>query len=201
MIKKLSLLVSALFTAVVVFSSGYAQTAPDKNAFPGVKIKNFGQMDERFFRGARPKQGQVVALKELGVDTVIDLTEKPKAYEKIEVEAAGMKYVHLPMVAKAYPTEEALAEFARLVDDPATGTFFLHCAGGRHRTGVLGAAYRFNKYGWDYDRVYAEMKNYDFYTRWGHGRMKDFVGDYAARMDGERPNTTAAAAAGAGSGQ
>ena len=32
--------------------------------------------------------------------------------------------------------------------------------------------------GWDYDRTYGEMKNYDFYTRWGHGAMKDYVADY-----------------------
>jgi hypothetical protein len=56
----------------------------------------------------------------------------------------------------------------------------VHCAGGRHRTGVMGAVYRFNHYNWNYDQAYAEMKKYDFYTRWGHGDMKKFVQDYAA---------------------
>lgn len=26
------------------------------------------------------------------------------------------------------------------------------------------------------------MENYDFYTSWGHGKMKDFVVDYAAKI-------------------
>ena len=50
--------------------------------------------------------------------------------------------------------------------------------GGRHRTGVMGAVYRFNHYGWNYEQVYGEMKDFDFYTAWGHGAFKDFVQDY-----------------------
>src|SRR2546423_1576932 len=33
-------------------------------------------------------------------------------------------------------------------------------------------------YHWNYDQVYAEMKQYDFYTRFGHGDMKKYVEDY-----------------------
>jgi len=50
----------------------------------------------------------------------------------------------------------------------------------------MGAVYRFTKYGWDFDKVYQEMENYDFYTSWGHGRMKDFVVDYAAKVQADR---------------
>ena len=42
----------------------------------------------------------------------------------------------------------------------------------------MGAVYRFNKYGWNYEQVYAEMKKFDFYTSWGHGDYKKFVEDY-----------------------
>jgi hypothetical protein len=37
------------------------------------------------------------ALKDLGVNTVIDLRNDPTAYEKADVEALGMKYVNIPM--------------------------------------------------------------------------------------------------------
>jgi hypothetical protein len=43
----------------------------------------------------------------------------------------------------------------------------------------MGAVYRFNHYHWNFDQVYAEMKDYDFYTRFGHGDMKKFVEDYS----------------------
>jgi protein tyrosine/serine phosphatase len=81
----------------------------------------------------------------------------------------------------------------KLVDDASTGKFFVHCAGGRHRTGVMGAAYRFNHNHWNFDHVYTEMKDYDFYTRFGHGKMKDFVQDYWQQIQAKQ--TVAAAPA------
>ncbi len=134
-------------------------------------------------------------MKAIGINTVVDLQDEPKDYEKRIVESLGMRYVHIPMVGKTYPTDEAVAAFVKLVDAPDTGKFFVHCAGGRHRTGALGAVYRFNKYNWNYDQVYAEMKKYDFYTSWGHGDFKTFVQDYAARM---QPNKSGSNTAGAG---
>jgi tyrosine-protein phosphatase SIW14 len=155
-----------------------------------VKIKNFGQMDDRFFRGAQPKEGDYQELAALGIKTVIDLQEEPKAYEKQNVEALGMKYINIPMSDKDYPPTSKIQEFLKLVDDPSTGKFYVHCAGGRHRTGVMGAVYRFNHYNWNYDQVYAEMKKYDFYSRWGHGDMKKFVQDYAANLASKQATAT-----------
>jgi len=139
-------------------------------------------MDERFYRGAQPKEQDYKALAALGIHTVIDLTDEPKDYEKPLVESLGMKYIHIPMISKKYPTEEVTANFLKVVSDPQTGKFFLHCAGGRHRTGAMGAVYRYKFYNWNYDQVYAEMKKYDFYTAWGHGAFKDFVKDYYSQM-------------------
>ena len=161
-----------------------------------VTIKNFGQMDKRFFRGAQPKEKQYKELAAIGIKTIIDLRDDPEEYEKREAEANGMRYVHMPMIAKKYPKAETIEEFLKLVDDPSTGKFFVHCAGGRHRTGVIGAVYRFNHYKWNFDQVYSEMKKYDFYTRWGHGDFKKFVEDYAAEIQ-NKANATATAAAGA----
>jgi protein tyrosine/serine phosphatase len=139
-------------------------------------------MDDRFFRGAQPKQGDYQQLVALGIKTVIDLQNEPTAYEKQSVEALGMKYINIPMSDKDYPETAKIDQFLKLVDDPSTGKFYVHCAGGRHRTGVMGAVYRFNRYNWNYDQVYAEMKKYDFYSRWGHGDMKKFVQDYSTNF-------------------
>lgn len=143
-----------------------------------VRIKNFGQMDDRFYRGAQPGKKDYKDLAALGIKTIIDLREDPEAYEQPLVESLGMKYVNIPMIEKKYPTPEATEAFLKLINDPATGKFFVHCAGGRHRTGALGAVYRLQFYDWNFDQAYKEMKDYDFYTRWGHGAFKDFVKDY-----------------------
>jgi protein tyrosine/serine phosphatase len=177
-----------LVLAISVVST--AKTHSDAN-FPNIKIKNFGQMDERFYRGAQPAEQDYKDLAALGIKTVVDLRDDPTSYEKRDVEALGMRYVNIPMSDSSYPKEEQIAAFLKVVNDPATGKFFAHCAGGRHRTGVVGAVYRFNVNHWTYDQAYAEMKDYDFYTRWGHGDLQKYVQDYAQKM---KSNTAAAAA-------
>jgi protein tyrosine/serine phosphatase len=177
---------SLLFTllTIVLAVVGTATAEKHDNAtFPKIKIKNFGQMDDRFYRGGQPKESDFQSLADLGIKTVIDLRQDPVSYEKRVVESLGMLYVNIPMSDKRYPRTEQVSQFLSLVDDPATGKFFVHCAGGRHRTGVMGAVYRFNHYHWSFDQVYAEMKDYDFYTRWGHGDMKRFVQDYAQSVN------------------
>lgn len=177
----------AIFTLAV---AAFAQSSSQSD-FTHVKIKNFGQMDERFYRGAQPKKNDYESLKALGINTVIDLQADPKEYEKQIVESLGMRYVNIPMEGKTYPTNEQVAAFTKLVDDPETGKFYVHCAGGRHRTGAMGAVYRFNKYNWNFDQVYAEMKQFDFYTSWGHGDYKKFVQDYWVQSQTKAATATA----------
>ena len=171
---------ASLFAVLLLSVAAAAQSAQH---FSNINIKNFGQMDERFYRGAEPKRLEdFQALKELGISTIIDLQAKPETTERGMVESLGMRYVNIPMIEKKYPRPEWVAAFIKTVDDPATGKFFVHCAGGRHRTGAVGAVYRFEKYGWNFDQVYAEMKRFDFYTTWGHGGFKTFVEDYAKQV-------------------
>jgi protein tyrosine/serine phosphatase len=175
--------------AILALAVAAAAQTSQQPAAENVRIKNFGQMDERFYRGAQPKEKDYQDLAALGIKTVIDLQDSPKGYEKPAVEALGMRYVNIPMSDKDYPDEAQIKAFLKLVDDPATGKFFVHCAGGRHRTGVVGAVYRFNHYHWNFDQVYKEMKDYDFYTSWGHGDMKKYVEDYWRRIQADNVST------------
>ena len=175
---------------VAIGSPAFAKKHSDA-AFSNIHISNFGKMDDRFYRGAQPDESDYKDLKALGIKTVIDLQDHPTNYERRDVEALGMRYVNIPMSDSSYPKEESINAFLKLVKDPATGVFFAHCAGGRHRTGVMGAVYRFNVNHWTYDQAYAEMQDYDFYTRFGHGDLKTYVQDYAKRV----PASGAAAAA------
>lgn len=183
--------IAGLLLAFAAASLGKTHSDP---AFSNIKIDNFGKMDERFYRGAQPKEKDYKALADLGIKTVIDLTDDPKSYEKPAVEALGMHYVNIAIPDKKDPSDEQVQSFLKLVNDPATGKFFVHCAGGRHRTGVMGAVYRFNVNHWNFDQVYAEMKDYDFYTSWGHGGQKKYVEDYWSRIQSNAASTSAAAA-------
>ncbi len=186
---------SFVTSLALIFAFSALSFAEGVNNFPNVKIKNFGQMDERFYRGARPKDDDYQALAALGIQTVIDLTDNSKEYEKPAVEAAGLRYVNIPMVDKSYPSMDQVNEFLKVVDDPATGKFYLHCAGGRHRTGVMGAVYRFNHDGWNLEQVLAEMDKFDFDSGWGHGKQKDFVKDYWQQFQATNANAASATSA------
>ena len=188
-------LIAAL--ALIFALSGLTIAQKKESQFPDVKIKNFGQMDERFYRGARPKERDYPALAALGVKTIIDLTDNSREYEQPAVEAAGLRYVNIPMVDKSYPSMEQINQFLKVIDDPETGKFFVHCAGGRHRTGVVGAVYRFNHYQWNLDQVLAEMDDFDFGSGWGHGKQKDFVKDYWEQFQAKQAQAKQANAASA----
>lgn len=179
----------ASFVFVLCFASfGFSQTAPQ--TFQNVKIKNFGQMDERYYRGAQPQPEDYQSLKDLGVNTVIDLRNDPTDYEKTKVEALGMKYVNIPMSGWKYPKDKDIEQFLSLMNDPATGVVYAHCKAGIHRTGITAAIYRFTKYGWGYDQAYKEMKNYNFSSGLVHGSLKEYVKDYAAKMKSNQAKVT-----------
>jgi protein tyrosine/serine phosphatase len=180
-------LLTRIFAAFALVFTVSAVSVAKKNsdsAFSKIKISNFGQMDERFYRGARPKQKDFQALKDLGINTIIDLTDNTPE-ERGYAEAVGLKYVNIAIPDKKDPSDAQVAQFLKVVDDPATGKFYVHCAGGRHRTGVMGAIYRFNNYHWNLDQVYNEMLKFDFYTSNGHGGQKKYVENYAVRMQSE----------------
>ena len=89
-----------------------------------------------------------------------------------------MRYVNLAMSDSSYPKPQSIDAFLKLVKDPTTGTMFVHCAGGRHRTGVVGAVYRFTHDQWNLAQALAEMDQYEFGSGFGHGKQRDFVNDY-----------------------
>ncbi len=173
-----------LALSVVSFAQEQKQNSSE------IKIKNFGQMDERFYRGARPTEEDLKALAAMGITTIIDLTDNSREYEQPAAEAAGLRYINIPMTDKSYPSMDQINEFMKVVDDPQTGKFFVHCAGGRHRTGVVGAVYRFSKDKWNLDQVIDEMYRYDFGSGFGHGKQKDFVKDYWQQVQAKQVNAT-----------
>ena len=179
----------------LIFTVSTASLAKEKHSnsnFPNIKIKNFGQMDDRFYRGARPEEQDYKALAELGIKTIIDLTDNSREYEQPAVEAAGLRYVNIPMVDKSYPSMDQINQFLKVVDDPETGKFYVHCAGGRHRTGVVGAVYRFNHDKWNLDQALAEMDQFEFGSGYGHGKQRDFVKDYWEQFQTKQATVTTA---------
>ena len=155
-----------------------------------VRIDNFGQVNPTYYRGAQPEGRDYADLAALGVRTVINLTsDDARTDEASMVEKAGMTYVQIPMTTRQPPTQAELATFLSIVNDPTRQPVFVHCVGGRHRTGVMTAVYRMTQDGWSGDQAFQEMKKFIFGPSFLHPECKSFVYGYSAE-----PASTAAAA-------
>jgi tyrosine-protein phosphatase SIW14 len=158
------------------------------SAIARIRIDNFGQVSPTFYRGAQPKDGDYADLAALGIRTVIDLTKDGREDEPGLVKRAGMQFFRIPMTTTDRPSDEAVATFLKLVVDPAKQPVYVHCQGGRHRTGTMTAVYRMTVDGWTADRAYAEMKQYKFEGFPGHPELKGFVYDYPAILASAQPS-------------
>ena len=191
---RLSAAVLALTLSLGPAGAQYAFAGPEKSsaaAVSSIHIDNFGRIDPNYYRGAQPRGRDYADLAALGIKTVINLTsDDASADEKGMVEQAGMKYLQIPMTTHAVPTVAQLTEFFKVVNDAASQPVYVHCVGGKHRTGVMTAAYRINHDGWTPDQAFKEMKQFKFGADFLHSEFKDFVFGYPAAL------RAAAAAAG-----
>ena len=89
-----------------------------------------------------------------------------------------MRYVNIPIVDKAYPSMEQANEFLKVANDLKTGKFYVHCAGGRHRTGTMTALYRMTFDAWTPTQAYNEMKQYRFEGFPDHPVLRNYVYAY-----------------------
>lgn len=159
-----------------------------------IRIDNFGRVSANYFRGGQPSGHDYADLASLGVKTVIDLQEYGQKTEPGLVEKAGMKYVNIGMNTRVNPTEDQIRQFLSIVNDPAKQPVYVHCAGGRHRTGVMTAIYRMTQEGWTSDVAFKEMKQYRFGADYLHPEFKKFVFAYHPVTPAEATPTVLATA-------
>lgn len=181
--ERLSLVSTSTIAAVIALSILSAAQTPQRDKASKIQIKNFGCINETFYRGAQPRDEDYADLAAMGVKTIIDLQQGGVGGEQNLVESQGMKFYRIGMSDKNQPTAEQAELFLKIVNDPANQPVFVHCAGGRHRTGAMSAIYRMTHDGWNADQAFLEMKRYDFEYGIGHGPLKRYVYDYYSRID------------------
>ena len=164
--------------AILLVCALAASAGADAPLAASIGIDNFGQVSSNYYRGAQPKGGDYARLAALGVKTVIDLTKDGDAQEANLVQAAGMSFYRIPMTTHEPPSKDKVAEFLKLVDVPGNQPVYVHCQGGRHRTGVMTAVYRMTKDHWTAGQAFAEMKKYRFGADFLHPEFKQFVHGY-----------------------
>jgi len=163
-----------LLTLVVLLPiTARATSSPDD-----IRIYNFGRVSDTYFRGSQPEGDNYEQLAAAGIKTVIDLQADGLVSEPGLVKSTGMNYYRIPMTTRVPPTDTQVSEFLRIVNDPAQQPVYVHCQGGRHRTGVMTAIYRMTQEGWTSDQAFQEMKKYNFGPDFLHPEFKKYVYQY-----------------------
>jgi tyrosine-protein phosphatase SIW14 len=127
---------------------------------PGVP--NFHQVNEHIFRGAQPTGQGWDNLAKLGVKVVIDLRRDNEdgnhslGAEAKAVQAAGMRYVSVPMKGLVAPSEADISKVLALLNGP--DPVFVHCKLGKDRTGTVIACYRISHDRWQNKKALEEAK-------------------------------------------
>lgn len=178
--KSLRQLTLAVFSVVSLLIPALTVQAKSSKQF-SVTIDNFGQIKDHYYRGAQPDEEEFGQLKRLGVKTIIDLRNDRKSKSEKWAQQAGLQYINIPLSDRRAATDAQTAYFLQLANDRNNWPIYVHCAGGRHRTGEMTAIYRITQDGWSADQAYQEMKQFDWYSRWGHKPLKEYVFDYYQR--------------------
>jgi protein tyrosine/serine phosphatase len=170
------LIITAVLASPALAKDPRATVAPAAAAATAVHIDNFGRVNERYYRGAQPSAEDLAALAKLGVKATIDLTDGDgDSNEARLAEAAGLKFFKIAMNTRVVPTLDQVTTFLKIVNDPENQPVYVHCVGGKHRTGVMTAIYRMTQENWTADRAFQEMKSYKFGADFLHPEFKKFV--------------------------
>jgi len=161
-----------LIAVVGLLACGSALSAEQVDA-PG--IQNFAKVNDHIFRGAQPSEEGFKSLANLGVKTVINLREGSEnaSSEKGLVEAAGMRYVSVPMKGFSAPTDEQVWRVLSELETSPNWPVFVHCRRGADRTGTVIACYRIAHESWSNDKALAEAREHGM-SRFERG-MRGYV--------------------------
>lgn len=128
-------------------------------------IQRFEQVNEHIYRGGQPGKPGFRALAKMGVRTVIDLRYKgaQSCWEKRTVESLGMHFIGVPMEMHA-PTGGEMDHVLHLLNTSEDWPVFIHCEGGKDRTGTVIACYRITHDGWNNQKAYREARQHGLST-------------------------------------
>ena len=132
-----------------------------RSDLPG--LPNFAKVSDTLYRGAQPTREGFLALKGMGVKTVVSL--RMLHSDRGMLEGTGLQYLRIE--AKAWhPEDEDTARVLKIIEDPKNQPVFVHCQHGADRTGALIAAYRIVEEGWTTDEAAAELPNFGYHPIW-----------------------------------
>jgi len=128
-------------------------------ALGDIAIPNLRLVSPGFYRGGRPKEGALLAMKNFGVKTDLDLENKTS---KIAAEAAvarelGIQFISKPMSSWEAPSDDDVRQILAILSDRSRYPLLIHCKHGQDRTGLIVGLYRVFHDHWTPKAAHDEM--------------------------------------------
>lgn len=139
-----------------------SRTAPPQSgaAAQPKLLPDFTKINDKFCSGGQPSEAGLAQIAEQGYRSVLNLRTSFEgvdlAAEEAMVKQLGLKYFHIPVVAKS-PRDEQADEFLKIVADPGNQPMFIHC-GSANRVGAFWMIHRVLKEGWTAEQAEAEAR-------------------------------------------
>jgi len=123
-------------------------------------IYNFRRLSPVLTTSGQPEEAQFVALRDAGVETVINLAPatSPRALpdEAATLAALGLRYIHIPVEFTA-PTEADFEVFAAAMDGLGDTPVHVHCAA-NYRVSAFLYRYRTERLGWSKEAALPDLE-------------------------------------------
>jgi len=117
-------------------------------------VPNLFEVSDDLYRSAQPTPDGLLALKRLGVRTVIDQREFHN--DRAAAKQADLLDEELS-IQTWHITDDEVVTVMRLLADPHGGPYLIHCHHGSDRTGLMIAMYRVLHQHWTTQQALAEM--------------------------------------------
>lgn len=127
-----------------------------------IRVRNFGVVNERLFRGAEPDATGLADLAKAHVRLDIDLRESGVGTETERhlSQQLGMQYINVPLHGWGAPSQGDMVRILSLLCQDDRSTIFVHCRRGKDRTGTVIACYRMQHDGWSPQAAQEEANRY-----------------------------------------
>ena len=165
--------------AVVLMLLSATAFAQNKTTY--AQLPRFQQVSDKLFRSGQPRAGGVARLRDLGINTIINLRGASASTRKEESEARafGLNYFNIALPNWGRPQDSRVARILDLIAAPENGRVLVHCKDGVDRTGMIVAVYRMMHEGWTSQDALAEAERNGM--RRTQVWMRDYVEDYGDR--------------------
>ena len=135
-----------------------------KNA-PVYNIANFHVVTPEILRGGQPTKEGLIILKEyFDLKTILNLRDDKAEVERERkvAEGLGLDFINIPMDTGEEQSIEKIQEALDIITDKKRQPIYVHCHGGKDRTGLVFAAYRIKYDHWGLEGAYKEWLAYGF---------------------------------------